>query len=388
MDVLHVTDSYLPRVGGIELHLRDLVTNQRARGLDVRILTAAPGSGREPHDPAWVLRASAGTRHLASTAAAGAARRVLLDHRPEVLHAHISLFSPFAALTIRAAVDLGVPTLVTAHSMWDGLGPLPWLAGGALGVRRWPVAWTAVSQRAATSLADLLGPDVPVHVLPNAVDLGQWRAPLGGREAAPAVAEPPTVVSVMRLTRVKRALPLVGVLREVHEQVPAVRALVIGDGPQRRPVQRYLHHHAMDGWVDLPGRLDRGEIRHRLHGAAVFVAPADRETFGIAPLEARALGLPVVGRSRSGVGEYITHGVEGLLADDDAEMCDQVVRLLVDRELRERICAHNRRVAPRHDWDHACSAAHDLYVVATEATRHARHPVDLGAASPLSRGRA
>jgi glycosyltransferase involved in cell wall biosynthesis len=117
----------------------------------------------------------------------------------------------------------------------------------------------------------------------------------------------------------------------------------------------------MDGWVDLPGRLDRAAIHEALARAALFVAPATLESFGIAALEARTAGLPVVASSRSGVGEFITSGVDGLLGDTDQIMVEQMVRLLTDHRLRASMSAHNRLVPPRHDWLAACRRTEELY---------------------------
>lgn len=365
MRVLHVTDCYLPRIGGIELHVRDLAAQQRRSGHEAAVVTMTP-AGPDP-DPAWVHRVGEGVPALPR--AVESFEGLLVAHRPEVVHVHVSVLSPFATLAARAAAARGTATLVTVHSMWSGLGPLPVVARGLLGLARWPVVWSAVSDRAAEPVRELLGPATCVHVLPNAVDPDEWRTgrPTYAEEQPPGA--PRTVVSVMRLTRVKRTLPLARILRQVHEAVGDrgdTGAVVIGDGPQRVALERYLHRHHLRDWVELPGRLDRSEIRERLERASVFLAPAERESFGIAPLEARALGLPVVASSRSGVGEFVRPGIHGLLASDDRGLADHVTTLLRDDGLRRSMAAHNRGEPIAHDWPAACRRALQLYAVAEE----------------------
>ncbi len=85
------------------------------------------------------------------------------------------------------------------------------------------------------------------------------------------------------------------------------------------------------------------------------------ESFGIAAIEARTAGLPVVARADSGIREFVHDGVEGLLASDDAEMVDAIVRLVTDPALRQRIRTHNRTVAPMQDWDFVQSRAVEEY---------------------------
>ena len=117
----------------------------------------------------------------------------------------------------------------------------------------------------------------------------------------------------------------------------------------------------MRDWVELPGRLDRAAIRDRLAAASVFLAPAELESFGIAALEARCVGLPVVASSRSGVGEFITPGVDGLLSASDAGMVDDLARLLTDPALRTAITRHNRTVAPDFGWQAAGTRTLEVY---------------------------
>ncbi|HET7429888.1 MAG TPA: glycosyltransferase family 4 protein [Nocardioides sp.] len=339
MRILHVTDCYLPRLGGIEHHVSSLVAHQRARGHDARVVTTTR-AGTDA-DPDWVRRVDR-------------AAEAFGEDRPDVVHAHLSVVSPFATAVARRA---GVPTLATVHSLWTGYGMLPRLATAGLG----DVTWSAVSDAAAEPLRQALRREV--SVLPNAVDPELWR-PLG---TVRRPGDPVTVVSVMRMTRTKRTLPLARMLRAARAAVPTevpLRAVVVGNGPQRPSLERYLARHGMSDWVSLPGRLDARAVRRELARADAFVAPATRESFGIAALEARAQGLPVVASSRSGVTEFVRDGREGLLAADDDEMVDAIARLATEPLLRRRIRTHNTTVPLSHDWDAACTLAEALYLEA------------------------
>jgi glycosyltransferase involved in cell wall biosynthesis len=337
--IVHVTDCYLPRLGGIELHVRDLAARQRARGHDVTVVTSTPG---EPAAGVWRVAAGHGSW--------------LRTLRPDVVQAHVSIVSPFALGSARRSAAGGVPVVATVHSLWTHVGPLPELARDLWGMRRWPVTWAAVSDRAAAPVRALL--DVPVHVVPNAVDLDEWTP--ASHSPPPG---PPRVVSVMRLTGVKRALPLLDVLRHAGEQT-VFSATVVGDGPQRRAMERYLRRHRLTDRIRLTGALDRPAIRDALSTATVFVAPAHRESFGIAALEARASGVPVLASAHSGVGTFIQHGRDGLLAQDDRDLTAQLVTVLQDRDLLHRLTAHNRSVRPRFGWPEALARHDELYAAA------------------------
>src|SRR5262249_27227851 len=149
-----------------------------------------------------------------------------------------------------------------------------------------------VSTAAAEPLRGVLGPDVPVAVLPNGVDAAAWRvepAPRepgrivvasGGRLAPP---EPPR--QPLRGPRAARpAIP-----RDIQ-----IEAVIAGDGPLAGRLRRYLRRHDMNSWVRLAGAMHPAAIREVHAQADFYIAPAVLESFGIAALEARCAGLPVL----------------------------------------------------------------------------------------------
>lgn len=338
--IAHVTDVFLPRLGGIETHVDDLVRHQRARGLDAEVLTPTESAGA---DPEWVRRLPA-----------GAARRAVSEY--DVVHVHVSMLSPYGIGVARAAMAAGVPTLVTVHSMWAGAGGLLRLVAVA-GLRRWPVVWSAVSGAAAETFRRSL-PGGDVAVLPNAIDVESWRRPGPGRADGPII-----LVSVMRLMPRKRPVQLVRIVEQVRALAPGrdVRLLVVGDGPLRGRLERYLRRRGLTDVVRVTGRIPRPEVLDQLLSASVYVAPAPKESFGLAALEARCAGLPVVAHRSSGVGEFVRDRVDGVLVSDDTEMAVALADLVLDDALRERIAEHNRRVAPACDWSDALTRTEDLY---------------------------
>lgn len=355
--IAHVTDVFLPRLGGIETHVDDLVRHQRALGLTAEVLTPTRGGAE---DPGWVRRLPAAE-----------ARRVLGDY--DVVHVHLSMFSPYGIGAVRAATSAGVPTLITVHSMWAGAGGIVRLAALA-GLRRWPVAWSAVSAAAADAFGRSLG-GAEVAVLPNAIDVAHWRRPAtpvdpaeSGHRPGGDLDAPFTVVSVMRLMPRKRPMQLLQVFEQVRRLTPGhdVRLLIVGDGPLRGRMERYVHRHGLTSYVRITGRIPRSEVPMELLSASVYVAPAPKESFGIAALEARCAGLPVVANRHSGVTEFIRDRVDGILVADDAEMTVALADLVRDDDLRNRLATHNRRVVPPFDWTDVLDRTDALYAAAAE----------------------
>jgi glycosyltransferase involved in cell wall biosynthesis len=374
MRIVHVTDAYLPHLGGIETHVADLAARQRADGHQVHVVTST--SGRS--DDATVHRLPGGWWREALVGSAVSARAVRgLD--PDVVHCHNSVLSPLAVNVAVNASATDVPVAVTVHSVLPAVGPLLPASGVLLAVRDNPIAWSAVSEVAAAPLRRVLGPGRRVDVLPNAVDVDWWRSAPPPGTGADVV----RVVSAGRLAVRKRVLPLVRMLAEVRRRIPddvPLELVLAGDGPQARRLAAEVTARGMTGWVRLPGRLDRAGIRDLLATADLYVAPARLESFGIAALEARCAGLPVVARAAGGVTGFVEPGRGGLLVDDDRGMVEAIARLVTDHDERRRMRAHNRAVPPAATWTHALARTEQLYARArhlagVSATTRPRVPV-------------
>lgn len=365
MKIAHVSDFYLPRLGGIETHVSDLAELQRAQGHDVQVLTSTPGpEGPHVHRVTQAFRRPHALHPLAIRAGIGTLRDLDVD----VVHAHLGVGSPLAFFLARAAARDGIPTLVTVHSMWAGVGPIMSAMDALGGWSTLPITWSAVSEAAAAPVRRLLPSGTQIRVLSNGIDQDRWRLPA-------AEVRPGELVlgAVMRLAWRKRPLALLRIVRRAQMTLERLgdktrlRLLVAGDGPRQEAMAAYLRRHSMTDQVNLFGRLDRHEVRHLLGVSHVFLAPADLESFGIAALEARCVGLPVVAKADSGVSEFIRHEREGLLCGSDDDMADAVVRLVRDHELRLRIAAHNRTADCPVGWETLLQKTEAAYASASLA---------------------
>jgi glycosyltransferase involved in cell wall biosynthesis len=377
-----LSDCYLPRLGGIEVQVHDLAARLVGRGHEVVVFTATPGSrgerggfvdqvdGVEVHRLAIRLPFELPVNPLAP----GLLRRRLVAGQFDVAHVHMGVVSPFAVDCTRVTTDLGLPTAMTWHCMLGRLEPVLRFAGYVRGWAHRGVAMSAVSAVAAEPLQRLVGPANVVSVLSNGIDVDRWA---GQSVEAPGgdCGDEVLVVSAMRLAARKRPLPLLRIMARVRTLVPAhigIRLEIFGDGPDRGKLERLVAAQGMGDWVSLPGRVPREELRGRYAAAAIFVAPAPLESFGIAALEARTAGLPVVGRLGSGVQEFVQDGRNGLLVRSDEAMTGAIVRLVTDEPLRGSMKAYNRSTPPEQSWERILDAAEREYrrAIAVSAASH------------------
>ncbi len=347
--ILHVSDHFPPVVGGIEAHVAGLAHRQALRGASVTVLTSTPrtaeGETSADTGPVQVIRARSLMDGL----------RIKVEDF-DLVHAHVSVVAPFTAPLVGVLSRRGVPTVVTVHSLWGGMGPVPTWAAALTGMRRAPVTWTAVSHIAASEVRRRLPRDTPVHVIPNAV------------EAPPRLVTPrPTnggvrLVSTMRVAHRKRPLELLRIFDRVRDtaRVP-VSLTVVGDGPLRDRVERLARRMDRGRCIRVTGRLAPARVLEELARSDVYVAPAVLESFGLAALEARGVGLPVVGRLGTGLADFIEDGLDGLLCASDTEMAAALVSLVDDLALRQRMSEHNRTVEHGMSWTRSLDTHEGIY---------------------------
>ena len=176
----------------------------------------------------------------------------------------------------------------------------------------------------------------------------------------------------MRLAPRKRSMALVRMGERAAAQLPDGRRLrltIVGDGPLRGQVEKHVRSKGFEHGryvVDVTGRLTPDGVRATLAASDAFVAPALMESFGIAALEARTAGLPVLAYSATGIRSFVRDGREGLLARDDDEMVANLARIASDDALRERIATHNRETEPAQSWRHVLRTVEETYARAAD----------------------
>lgn len=398
-----VCDWYLPRVGGIETHVSDLARQLARAGHSVDIVTTTAGlragSRVDARAGGAGLRSPSGVRVVRldvpllprvevaiSPRVVGAVGDALDAGGYDVVHCHTSLFSPLAFAGVERARALGLPCVVSHHSMLGRTVPALAAADRLLGWSRWPVLYSGVSPLVAAEIG-AAAPGLDVRVLPNGIHPRAWAVP---RSRARAVGERGVerglirVASVMRLAHRKRPRALLAIAERVVDALPPgvrVRFRVAGDGPERPAVERAIRRSGLGDSFELLGWRPRAALRALYADSDVFVLPSILESFGIAALEARCAGLPVVAMRRAGPAGFVRHEREGLLAEDDADMAAQIVRLATDDALRCAITRHNRTTVPAETWDAVLASHEALYAEAMLLCRAPaeRHAVEVAA---------
>lgn len=352
--VLHISDVYLPKLGGIEKQVSALVAKQEAGGLDVLVATATAG----PEIPGVFRLTSKGLFGLPLNLRAISQIKKLIDStKPDVMHLHVGVFSQFAWFSAIAASQKGVRVVATVHSIWGPLAKILYRALDRSANWSSKISVSAVSETAATSVAAVTNDYV--MVTPNGVDLKDW--PLQDLHPKSKL----VLVTATRLAARKRVLPLLRVLQAVLRENSNVQLVIAGTGISEFLLRKYVRFWGLSEAVKFVGRLSQPEL-HRLYAQSdVFIQLSIKEAFGLAAIEARATGLPVIGRSGNGFVEFVEPGFDGQLFESDEEVARYLVRLCSDRGELQRLQSNARRPV-EHSWELTLTRINDLYSISQD----------------------
>jgi glycosyltransferase involved in cell wall biosynthesis len=208
-----------------------------------------------------------------------------------------------------------------------------------------------------------IAPELPVTVVPNGIDVADYRAFDARQADLPShslvftgkMDYRPNVDAALWFAQ--QVLPL------VQDRVPDARFYVVGQRPHAR----------LDVIRGRPGVVITGrvpEIKPYLAGAAVYVIPL-RSGGGtrFKVLEAMSMGRPIVSTSMGCDGFPVTSGQEAVLADEPDAFADRVVELLQDPARQEALVRAASEFVMAYDWSVIVPRLEAAYATERETTR-------------------
>jgi L-malate glycosyltransferase len=119
------------------------------------------------------------------------------------------------------------------------------------------------------------------------------------------------VVHTSNFRKVKRINDVIHIFANIHAEVPS-KLLMIGDGPEREKAENLSRELGICEDVRFLGKLEA--VEEVLSVADLFLMPSEKESFGLAALEAMACEVPVVSSNTGGIPELNVQGVTGFLS--------------------------------------------------------------------------
>jgi len=377
MKILMVQDTFLPKLGGAEIHVWKLSRALRQRGHKIAIATATGGSPEVDGFQVYrfPLLASQGKRALiALPLYLPTIARLVYAH--DIIHGHYTAMC--SAVFGMVASCLKRPFVVTLH----GYGTLESSVRRNFYMRTWRrLVFLRAEKVIATSkeMEEVAACFVPRHrivYIPNGVDTSEFVSSFT-----------PSYCGPIRLATVRRLVPKNGV-QFLIEALPLImqrakrpiECWIIGDGPLRGYLETRVKQLGIEQIVRFFGMLPNQRMKDVLEQVHILVFPSSAESTSIAALEAMAMSKPIVASAVGGYPELIGDNERGVLvhlfdnfySNYDAPLslpverlqvlADAIAELVNDPKKAQTLGVQARTyVQKHHDWSIISKRVESVY---------------------------
>lgn len=172
--------------------------------------------------------------------------------------------------------------------------------------------------------------------------------------------EEPILCHVSNFRKVKRVEDVIRVFAKVNEKIPS-KLLMVGDGPERYGLEELCGELNLCDRVKFVGKVRNTQVV--LEISDLFVLPSETESFGLAALEAMAIGVPVISSNTGGIPEVNVHGKTGFLSNvgDIEDMAKNAIYILEDKS-RLQLFKKNAKIhSEKFNLDTIVSMYEDIY---------------------------
>jgi N-acetyl-alpha-D-glucosaminyl L-malate synthase BshA len=250
----------------------------------------------------------------------------------DLLHVHYAIphaSAAFMAREILRSQCISIPFITTLHGTDITLvGKDPSFEPVITFCINQSDAVTAVSESLRQSTYEHFATTREIHVIPNfVVPADAESATYKQMRCKYALPDEKILCHVSNFRKVKRVEDVVAIFAKVNEKVPS-KLILVGDGPERYSIEKLCREYDICDRVIFIGKVR--DTAHVLEIADIFLLPSETESFGLAALEAMAVGVPVISSNAGGIPEVNEHGVTGYLSNvgDVEDMVQNTLAIL------------------------------------------------------------
>lgn len=222
---------------------------------------------------------------------------------------------------------------------------------------RMPDTIIAVSEHTKNKLIHDLKITKNIYVAPNGIDLQLIRKIKPAKERS-------DVIFAGRLLSHKNVDVLVKSLTLVKKNFPQIKALIIGEGPEKYNIDNLIKKLRLQSNIKLLGFLkEQNDLYAMMKASKIFAFPSTREGFGIAALEANACNIPVITTNgKDNATKYlISNGENGYVTQLTPEkIAEKIQNILILRTTKNNNNQFNQ--VKNYDWNQISKTIERLYI--------------------------
>lgn len=257
-------------------------------------------------------------------------------HKIDVLHVHYAIphaYAGYMAKKMLAEENIFIPMVTTLHGTDITLvGNHPFYKPAVTFSINNSDVVTSVSQSLKDDTLRLFEIRKEIHVVPNFIDIPK-KVNVYRECQRDIMAEPhERIVShVSNMRKVKRVEDVIEIFDRIQKKIPA-KLVMVGEGPERETCERLCVKKGIADKVLFVGNSN--EVDKILCFTDLFLLPSEKESFGLAALEAMACGVPVISSNTGGLPEVNIQGISGFLSDvgNVGEMAKNALKILESDE--------------------------------------------------------
>jgi N-acetyl-alpha-D-glucosaminyl L-malate synthase BshA len=252
----------------------------------------------------------------------------------DILHVHYAIphaSAAFMAKQILQSQGIAIPFVTTLHGTDITLvGKDPSFEPVITFCINQSDAVTAVSESLKNDTYKHFATTREIHVIPNFIvpALQNFEKQSVIRQKYAADNER-ILCHVSNFRKVKRVEDVINIFYKVQQKI-ASKLILVGDGPERYACEKLVRELQICDKVIFIGKVR--DTAHVLELSDVFLLPSETESFGLAALEAMAVGVPVISSNTGGIPEVNIHGETGYLSNvgDVDDMALNTLKILKD----------------------------------------------------------
>jgi glycosyltransferase involved in cell wall biosynthesis len=329
MNIVMLTNTYTPHVGGVARSVESFTAEYRRRGH--RVLVVAPDFTNQPQDETDVVRIPAiqrfnGSDFSAVLPVSGLLTETLDTFQPDLVHAHHPYLLGMTALRVARYREL--PLVFTHHTLYEQY--THYVPGDSPVLRRFVIE---LGSRYANlcdqvfvpseSIAGLLrerGVKTPIAVVPTGVNAERFAQGDGpGFRRMLGIPDDAFVVGHLgRLAPEKNLVFLAEAIAAFLKTDPRAHFLLVGKGPSEVDIRTIFEREGLSACLHVAGILEPPQLANAYHAMDVFAFASRSETQGMVLTEAMAAGVPVVGLDAPGVREVVKDQHNGRLLHEES----------------------------------------------------------------------
>ena len=265
---------------------------------------------------------------------------VISKHKIDVLHVHYAIPHAYAAYMAKKILKengYNIPIITTLHGTDITLvGNNPFYKPAVtFSINKSDIV-TCVSKSLMEDTREFFGIKREIKVIPNFIDIDKYAKKHNLCQGNMlAQDDEKIIVHVSNFRPLKRIIDVLKIFEKINQKINS-KLIMVGDGPDKKKAKDFLRKNNLKNKVIFLGKTS--EVDEILCSSDLFLLPSEKESFGLAALEAMALKVPVISTNTGGLKDLNINGNSGYTSDigDIDSMAKNAIKILSDDSIKKK----------------------------------------------------